>query len=76
MASDDIQIGYTWTDPAYRAKGLAFFALEKVLVTKRRPGRFFWYGVEAVNHPSNPSSAASRSIWQAKGVGRSRSALS
>ena len=52
MASDDIQIGYTWTDPAYRAKGLAFFALEKVLVTKRRPGRFFWYGVEAVNHPS------------------------
>ncbi len=52
MGDDDIQIGNTWTDPVHRGKGLAFFALEKILVMKRKPGRYFWYCVEAINRPS------------------------
>jgi RimJ/RimL family protein N-acetyltransferase len=52
LADDDLQIGNTWTEPTHRGKGLAFFALEKILVLKRKPGRYFWYVVEAINRPS------------------------
>ena len=52
MADNDLQIGNTWTDPSHRGRGLAGFALEKILVLKRKPGRYFWYVVEAINRPS------------------------
>jgi RimJ/RimL family protein N-acetyltransferase len=51
-ADDDLQIGNTWTDPSHRGKGLAIFSLEKILVLKRKPARYFWYVVEAINRPS------------------------
>ncbi len=52
IGGDDLQIGDTWTDPEYRGKGLAQFALARILTLKRRPGRLFWYCVEAINTPS------------------------
>ena len=51
-ADNDLQIGNTWTDPSHRGRGLAIFALEKILVLKRKPARYFWYVVEAINRPS------------------------
>jgi RimJ/RimL family protein N-acetyltransferase len=52
VADNDLQIGDTWTDPAYRRRGLAFFALRKIIATLANPGRSFWYVVEADNEPS------------------------
>ncbi len=52
MRGDDLQIGDTWTDPADRGRGLASFALEKVIAAHYRPGRNFWYVVGSANAPS------------------------
>lgn len=52
MQGDDLQIGDTWTDPAHRGRGLASFALEKVVAAHYRPGRNFWYVVGSANAPS------------------------
>jgi GNAT superfamily N-acetyltransferase len=46
------QIGDTWTEPAYRKKGLASFALQMIVATLAKPGRRLWYVVEDVNAPS------------------------
>lgn len=52
LPDEDIQIGDTWTDPLHRGSGLAGYALAKVLLLARKPGRHFWYVVEAANRPS------------------------
>ena len=52
IAGDDFQIGDTWTDPAYRGRGLALFALRTVVTKLARPGRRLWYVVGAINEPS------------------------
>ena len=52
MASADLQIGNTWTDPAYRGRGLAGYALRELVARTARPGRRFWYVVEEENAPS------------------------
>jgi len=52
IANGDLQIGDTWTDPEYRGRGLALFALKMIVATLARPGRQLWYVVEVINKPS------------------------
>ena len=52
MTADDLQIGDTWTHPAYRGRGLARFAITDVVRRMRAPGRRFWYLVESGNGAS------------------------
>lgn len=52
MGTEDIQIGDTWTDTGHRGRGLAQFAIRRILCLKRRLGRYFWYCVEDKNLPS------------------------
>jgi RimJ/RimL family protein N-acetyltransferase len=52
IADGDFQIGDTWTDPEYRGKGLALFAVRKLVGMLERPGRRIWYVVESRNYPS------------------------
>ena len=52
IASGDLQIGDTWTDPADRGRGLALFALQTIVAAVARPGRRLWYVVEVANKPS------------------------
>lgn len=52
MKQHDLQIGDTWTRPRYRGKGLATFAVRQIVELHQRPGRTFWYVVEANNAPS------------------------
>jgi RimJ/RimL family protein N-acetyltransferase len=52
MAREDLQIGDTWTMPEYRGKGLATFAIQKIVELHKKPGRRFWYVVEEDNIPS------------------------
>jgi len=52
LADDDLQIGDTWTDPAYRGRGLALFALQTLEASLERPNRSLWYVVGELNQPS------------------------
>jgi RimJ/RimL family protein N-acetyltransferase len=52
MGQDDLQIGDTWTAPEYRGKGLATFAIQRILEFHKKLGRKFWYVVEESNSPS------------------------
>jgi ribosomal protein S18 acetylase RimI-like enzyme len=52
LEREDLEIEDTWTDPAHRGKGFAQFALCKVMRLQHRPGRRFWYVVDAANAPS------------------------
>jgi RimJ/RimL family protein N-acetyltransferase len=52
MGKEDLQIGDTWTMPEYRRKGLASFAIQKIVELHKKPGRRFWYVVEENNIPS------------------------
>ena len=52
LADDDLQIGDTWTDPAYRGRGLALFALQTLEANLERPNRRLWYVVGELNQPS------------------------
>lgn len=52
VTGEDFQIGHTWTHPAHRGRGLALFALQKIVMTLTRPGRRFWYVVEVTNESS------------------------
>lgn len=50
MESGDLQVGDTWTDPAWRGRGLATLALRAV--TTRFAGRRVWYLTAESNIPS------------------------
>lgn len=52
MAPDDLQIGDVWTHPAYRNKGLATIAMERVVHEFIKTGRRFWYVTDKENFPS------------------------
>ena len=52
MGKEDLQIGDTWTMPEYRGKGLASFAIQKIVELHKKPGRRFWYVVGENNIPS------------------------
>lgn len=49
MARDDLQIGDTWTHPDHRGRGIAAFAIQKIIELERKPGRRFWYVCSADN---------------------------
>jgi RimJ/RimL family protein N-acetyltransferase len=61
MERDDIEIGPTWTVPDFRGRGLAVFAIRKVLELWAKDGRKFWY----VTRESN---AASRRAAEKAGL--------
>ena len=52
LRDTDLQIGNTWTEPSYRGRGLAFFALVQVIEEMEEIGRDFWYVVDRENLPS------------------------
>ncbi len=52
MAREDLQIGDVWTDPEHRNRGLASFALRRLVDDKVRGGRRLWYVVEGDNAAS------------------------
>ena len=49
MGKDDLQIGDTWTAEEHQRKGIASFAIKKILELKKKPGRRFWYVTEEDN---------------------------
>jgi RimJ/RimL family protein N-acetyltransferase len=49
MIKKDLQIGDTWTDPKYRGRGLAAYAMKKITHLQKAPGRRFWYVTEREN---------------------------
>jgi len=49
MERGDLQIGDVWTSPGHRGKGLAVFAIRKIVEMFARPGRHIWYLVEKNN---------------------------
>lgn len=61
MEWDDIEIGPTWTVPDFRGKGLAVFAIRKVLELWAKEGRKFWY-------VSRESNAAGRRAAEKAGL--------
>lgn len=70
MAETDLQIGYTWTHPDFRGKGLATSALKWIARMKRKTGRRFWYIAEQSNLPS--IRAAKKAGFEVIGKGRRR----
>ena len=52
MRREDLQVGDVWTAPEHRNRGLASFALQRLVDEKVRGGRRIWYVVEADNAAS------------------------
>lgn len=52
MGRDDLQVGATWTDEAWRGRGLASAALRYAVQSHGRPGRTFWYLTSSENAAS------------------------
>ena len=52
MGKEDLQIGDTWTSAAHRGKGLAVFAIRRIVAEYARRGRRIWYLVGKDNLPS------------------------
>lgn len=52
MARNDLQIGDTWTANDHRGKGLATWAVDKIIELYSTPDRRIWYVTEQVNQPS------------------------
>jgi GNAT superfamily N-acetyltransferase len=73
MAQTDLQLGYTFTDPAHRGKGLATFAIGEAVRALAQPGRKFWYLVDAENVPS--VKAIERAGFTLAGEGRKHARL-
>jgi hypothetical protein len=49
LRDTDLQIGNTWTEPSYRGRGLALFALVQIIEEMEEIGRDFWYVVDREN---------------------------
>jgi RimJ/RimL family protein N-acetyltransferase len=52
MNKDDLMIGNVWTDPQFRGRGLAAYAIQEIVRLKSKPGRFFWYITRKENSAS------------------------
>jgi RimJ/RimL family protein N-acetyltransferase len=52
LRDNDLQVGDTWTEPSYRGRGLALFALLQIIDEMEESGRDLWYVVARENHPS------------------------
>ena len=52
MGRRDVQIGYTWTAPTHRGRGLATRAIEELMHALAEPDRRFWYLTDSMNAPS------------------------
>ena len=52
MQKQDLQIGDTWTDPAYRGRGLAVIAMTETIRKCAKQNRDFWYLVAEDNASS------------------------
>ena len=73
MAPPDLQLGYTFTEPAHRGRGLATFAIAEAVRTLAQPGRRFWYLVETANQAS--VKAVERAGFKLAGEGRKHARL-
>lgn len=49
MKKDDLQIYGVWTDGSHRGKGIASFAIKKIIELYKNEGRRFWYVVREEN---------------------------
>lgn len=49
MGIDDLHVADTWTDPDYRGRGLAPWAIRELVRRLKRRGREFWYVVSEDN---------------------------
>ena len=67
IANGDLQIGDTWTDPAYRGRGLASAGLARTVALLARPQRRLWYVVESTNGPSIRVAEKARFVLAAEG---------
>lgn len=72
MSKADLQIGDIWTDPKYRRRGIAYFALKQILDAKSKPGRRFWYIVDDANQNSIELVKKTSFIKVGEGVRRKR----
>jgi RimJ/RimL family protein N-acetyltransferase len=52
LARDDLEITSTWTEPEFRGRGLAAFAIQEIVRRLGSPGRHFWYLTRENNLPS------------------------
>jgi|SRR3989344_3597520 len=52
MDNDDIQIGPCWTNIEHRRKGIASYAIKKIVEAHKKSGRKFWYVTREENIPS------------------------
>jgi RimJ/RimL family protein N-acetyltransferase len=68
LGENDLEIGGTWTAPDFRGKGLATYAIQKILVMWAKQRRRFWY----VTRESNVASqrAAEKAGLRVLGVGK------
>jgi len=70
LADRDLQIGDTWTHPDHRGKGIAGFAIQRILAAMSQPGRRIWYVVENINTPSIRTAEGAGMSLFARGVWR------
>ena len=49
MKNDDLQIGPIWTQENHRGKGIASYAIQKILEAYKKQNRRFWYIVREEN---------------------------
>lgn len=52
MNRNDLQVSSTWTDPSYRGRGYATYALTLLAQLYSKPGRSIWYVTRENNIPS------------------------
>lgn len=75
MAPKDLQIGDTWTHPDHRGRGIAGFAIRRIVESRRQPGRRFWYICSEDNAPSIRAVEKAGFVRLGKGVRTSRFGL-
>jgi RimJ/RimL family protein N-acetyltransferase len=75
MAKKDLQIGNTWTHPDHRGRGIAGFAISKILELERAPSRTIWYLTEDENLASVRAAEDAGMILRGYGVRTKRLGL-
>jgi RimJ/RimL family protein N-acetyltransferase len=75
MAEDDLEITSTWTDPEFRGKGLAAFAIREIVRRMGKPGRHFWYLTRENNIPSIKAAEKGGLVRYAEGMRTERMGL-